>query len=325
MFLDEKDIIILLLFVVFLIIYNKKQINNFTVDNNILNNIITEDKNKINMVASVVFDITKKNLITNKYTDTFPFLKNELIINRMMADNVTTKNINVTENITINKDYSTLLFDFFPRYAIMPFYCQKSDYSDIPKKWVICNGITWYIHKTDKTLYNMIKPSDQFINDYDVVVVPDLRGRFILGMNDNDMGVVLTDTLAPRPFNSIGGESMVKLNEYELPPHQHRTWFFRNSNIAEPNGTIIKWSSLYNGFGIEDLDDSGDGNNRDDITLGDWNMRGIFDTAAYGDFGVRTAGPDPTTNNIGKQYDMNETAPHNNMPPYHIMVFIMKL
>ena len=324
MFLEQKDIIILLLFVVFLIIYNKKQINHFTVDNNVLNTIITEDKERMNMIGSVISDITEQNSITGKYTDTMPFLKNELIINRIIANDVNTKDITISENITINKDNSNLLFDFYPRYTIIPFYCQKSDYSDIPMKWVICNGITWYVHKIDKLLYSINKSNN--MTDYDTVIVPDLRGKFILGMNDNNLGSTIITDLSKRQFNSTGGESMVKLNEYQLPPHQHRTWFFRNSSNAEPNGVEIKWSSIYNNKGLDDLDlNEVESSVQSLISDWQWSRRGIFDTGAYGDFGVKKTQPVPTTNSIGKQYDVNETASHNNVPPYHIMVFIMKL
>lgn len=111
----------------------------------------------------------------------------------------------------------------------------------IPDNCVICDGSTI----TDHNLPNVSGP----------IVVPDLRGRFILGANNNysintaaatvDSSEINTHHGAPGP-QAIGGEDKVVLTVSQMPSHNHpnsltdwsaseETWY--DDNLRYPGST----------------------------------------------------------------------------------------
>lgn len=118
---------------------------------------------------------------------------------------------------------------------------------------------------------------------------PDLRSRFIYGGDGSNNG-------------ATGGEASVTLNVANIPSHGHlvRTW--NNVNSGTPKVYRDgKWENYTNGLFKPS---------------GEWDANG----------GTKTTSPqnglgDPagTTDGTGGNQ------PHNNMPPYYVLAYIMKL
>jgi microcystin-dependent protein len=116
---------------------------------------------------------------------------------------------------------------------------------------------------------------------------PNLKGRFILGMGH---GTNLTN----RKLNEIGGKENHKLTIEEMPSHNHQ---------------IKLRAACWNNGGCDDriIPANGDGN-------GQWSDNKIRGT---------------NQNNVSKTTELINSSgsnqPHNNMPPYYVLAYIMKL
>lgn len=141
---------------------------------------------------------------------------------------LTVSNLNVTPGGS---------FNLIPRGVIVSYY---GDRASVPSGWAICDGSFG---------------------------TPDLRGRFILGVNDD---IQSPSGLSVRKMNSIGGEEMHKLTIDEMPSHSHK--------YTNPYGRCTRCHS-----------------------------------------GSALGGTGDTSSPTGGD------KPHNNMPPYYVMMFIMKL
>ena len=123
--------------------------------------------------------------------------------------------------------------------------------NDIPNGWALCNGLNG---------------------------TPDLRGRFILGYNNDITSSTNSDNtttnITKNTLNYKGGEEKVKLEIKHLPKHNH------------PDN-------------INELGQGGDG-------------------AWYESGGYRLR------INSNKGFT-GEDQPHNNMPPYYVLAYIMKI
>lgn len=124
---------------------------------------------------------------------------------------------------------------------------------------------------------------------------PDLRGRFIYGYGSNQGSV----------FGKTGGTETHKLNINEMPAHNHSMQNAGNHRHETIDGNV--WDRKK--FGRSNGALSGGG-------------RAAFGTAYSSDKIFRT------TNNGNHRHNINNNGgnkPHNNMPPYRVLSYIMKL
>jgi len=114
--------------------------------------------------------------------------------------------------------------------------------ADVPKGWALCDG-------TQGT--------------------PDLRGRFVLGVNPSDN----KNDLTARPMKTTGGEETVTLTIDQMPSHVHKILQETNNSCSCGGGSC-----------------------------------------ACGGLGY-----------VADSKEAGSNKPHNNMPPYFALAYIMKL
>ena len=125
---------------------------------------------------------------------------------------------------------------------------------------------------------------------------PDLRGRFILA---SGKGKHLTN----RSLNQKSGEENVTLTAAQMPHHNHQTLIYHiwDSNMSNT-------SSMSGGHG------KGFGG-----WTGDYNSQVQNPSARWGGRDDKTHGFRSRTTHAGSNHA------HNNMPPYYVLTYIMKL
>lgn len=134
---------------------------------------------------------------------------------------------------------------------------------------------------------------------------PDLRSRFIIGASSNSFTSSNPDGLNTYPAYSVGGEEYHALTIAEMPSHAHNAYV---GNPDSNSGAAVGYSTM-NGF------DQGGIN----IPQTD---------SPYGQNATVYAGGDPNNQNSEKDVYgniTNQTLPHNNLPPYYALAFIMKI
>ena len=120
---------------------------------------------------------------------------------------------------------------------------------------------------------------------------PDLRGRFILGDGAGD-------DLTNRELNNKGGTEDHTLSINEMPSHSHKIY---RSNHKVSSDYLRKKS----------------GYNVSAITVGDGGDRNIYPHPSYW-----SNDPDNSSLYI---HESGGDQPHNNMPPFYVLIYIMKL
>ena len=134
---------------------------------------------------------------------------------------------------------------------------------------------------------------------------PDLRGRFVLGAmvgdNKDDKHTKTAVQLPGSEFGKTGGEEIVKLTLENMPPHEH--------DIIGGGGIV---GVHHRSFAGENGDDKAIRLKASDTSLPSVKAAeaGGKLTQIKGLFGL-----------VGKR----ETIPHNNMPPYWVLAYIIKL
>ena len=133
---------------------------------------------------------------------------------------------------------------------------------------------------------------------------PDLRGRFILGscstpIKDNSGNIIINS----RIINSTGGEENHKLTIDELPSHSHNYRFSLGSrgpeigsdiSMYDASGNLLPWDNIYKGY----------------RTVNYTNFGGLNNVL----FSI------PANTNL-----MGNNRQHNNMPPFYVLAYIMKI
>ena len=290
MIFDNKDIIMFSLFsvIIVLIFIKSKTHDHFTVDDTelSLSTQANSDMNTIKTISSFIND----NIIATNDTYNMPSFT---VDNLYLKKNMELYGISTIKNeINFVTHNQNIILDVFPRYAIIIYHN-----TNIPNRWVLCDGTSWWVHSTDITIEPVnIRPSYEDLDAYTMINTPDLRGRFIYGS---------TDIGGFGNFGEIGGSEKITLTEPQLPPHAHPSYMVHNSysGIFPKKYFDSKFnSSPYAPFSEINLTDI---NNKPQYAL---------DTSMYGTF----AYSDPSIQFEG-------TLPHNNMPPYITSYYIMKL
>jgi microcystin-dependent protein len=226
-------------------------------------------------------------------------------------------NIDKVELTTSGGYNNNRYLDIFPRYTILLY--NSRNLAKLPKRWVLCDGKKWYVHKTKYNDSNSEYPleigfndteaaaENAFIqqyktsfnteeyninNDFDIIHVPDLRGRFIIGSDNNKYKI-----------NSRGGTDKALLEKKHLPAHTHPSYLALNKDATKSHSML---RLNYFGHKLTVLD----------INTNETEYK-IMDIDEYGNFGY------------GEYYDNGPSYegayPHENMPPYYVSQYIMKL
>lgn len=101
--------------------------------------------------------------------------------------------------------------------------------TDPPPGSLACDGAT-YLRVDYPVLYAAL--ASPFISDSDHFVVPDLRGRSIVGTGT---GTGLT----ARSMNASGGEETHQLTASEMPSHTHNSFFWTLAPAAAPGTPVL--------------------------------------------------------------------------------------
>uniref|UniRef100_A0A6C0HV22 Phage tail collar domain-containing protein n=1 Tax=viral metagenome TaxID=1070528 RepID=A0A6C0HV22_9ZZZZ len=252
------------------------------------------------------FEVSLADAINSKYTGDIDAIRNLA----SLANNILTSNdsFSMPANTTYVKDFvvegsinftnrNSLLVNILPKFMVIAWANRI-----VPLGWAICDGKRYSLNPEGIAIENIIGD-----------LTPDLRGRFILGVGigkdkqNNDM--------TERKYGDMGGEEGVALIEAELPAHSHRMdWRFIGC------------------YGEECL---GPGNYTSvDASSGDkraWND--YSSPKQWPQYSEKTGGvlKDKTgTKFEGADQDYPDaavwtTTPHNNMPPFVVLTYIMKL
>ena len=121
---------------------------------------------------------------------------------------------------------------------------------------------------------------------------PNLRNKFVLGLGDNRLG-------------AEGGESTVKLTPAQMPSHSH-----------SGSGTTSSSGSHSHGFGVGGGGGSSGGGRG---TTEGYTCSGCSFNTSTDAGGVHSHTFNVSTSTQGK------SEPHNNMPPFYTLAYIMKL
>jgi microcystin-dependent protein len=226
------------------------------------------------------------------------------------ATTVRIKNLEVTDNVKfLTKD--TNILEIFPKFMIIS-WAQN----DPPIGWALCNGQK-YVLKTDKTVRLATDNELAIINNPVWTQTPDLRGRFILGSGTgiiyDSNGNILKDNdiiqkLSPRNLNNTGGKESNTLGEAEIPSHDHKLDF---RYVACEGGGCLGGKGLVMDNVIFET-----GNRLKQFNFTDPGAL-PHNTSKFGGELVAT-----TSKGENPSY---KTKPIDNMPPFYVLTYIMKL
>ncbi len=192
-------------------------------------------------------------------------------------------------NIT-NKD--SIILNIFPKYMVIAWGNKKT----IPLGWAICNGKRYILNDNNVAIENITGE-----------LTPDLRGRFILG---SGIGKDNNKDMTERKLNDIGGEENHKLTREELAAHKHNMDVYNHGYETCSGGILcLTFHKSLNS------------------TMKNMNTgKFLVETGNTG--GVLTENTGKLIDGADKDYPENaifKTIPHENMPPFYVLMYIMKL
>ena len=162
--------------------------------------------------------------------------------------------------------------------------------SSAPPGWKLCDGQSFDQYEFPE-LYEALGNRN---------VVPDLRSRFIIGAGQGRGNRDADPQLSNYPLNDRSGEETHKLTEAEMPSHGHK---------VNPEG--------YHQFAEVNIHYDGDPSwGAEDKTVF---VPGDEKSQRHPDFIIPTGG---TKEN--EAVWMGTTQPHNNLPPYYALTYIIK-
>jgi microcystin-dependent protein len=179
--------------------------------------------------------------------------------------------------------------------------------TDIPAGWAFCNGGKYKLNFFGKA-----------VADSKGTATPDLRSRFIVGaaVDKASSGVLLGNGLSNHSVKKIGGAENVALTKAQLPSHSHdienildkAVGCYGNNCMKGPIEGGRRWPLIAKSgeqlWNLETYPKAGDLDFKDNVSPYSKPAKEDFpwDTSLTGD-----------------------TQPHENMPPYFALAYIMKL
>jgi microcystin-dependent protein len=213
-------------------------------------------------------------------------LTNDLsIMNSIITSNVALVNNNLTSNVAL---MNGLVNNAPPALTVVAYFGSTS-----PTGWQLCDGLPLIAMDGQNVFYNIG-------SSFNPLKTPNLLGRFILGAttNINANSLIPSSITLRNDVGATGGEEKVKLDIKEMPAHSHSYNALRDD---------LGWEGQY-GFRPEYWNPLRRNNLPSGNTGGDSTMTQIQD-------------PNFPTDTTKK---MNDTKPHNNMPPYYSLIYIIK-
>ena len=212
------------------------------------------------------------------------------------ATNTKMINLEVSGDVKFTNKNSNIL-EIFPKFMVIAWAS-----SNLPNGWALCDG----------NKYSIGTDGSAKADNTNGTQTPDLRGRFILGAGTGviyDVGGNATSTsLTQRNMDDKGGEEKHKLTPDEMPPHSHNIDWSMIGCKGGDCANAQKWTgtdTLFSGNGDQMTDTYTDPKRYPHLT------------STEGGFMVTTAGKEQVA-----KYDNNT---HNNMPPFYVLYYIMKL
>jgi microcystin-dependent protein len=252
------------------------------------------------------FESTLESAINNKYTGDMDAIRNLA----SLANNILTSNdsFSMPANTTYVKDFvvegsinftnrNSLLVNILPKFMVIAWANRI-----VPLGWAICDGKRYSLNPEGIAIENIIGD-----------LTPDLRGRFILGVGIGKDKK--NNNMTERKYGDMDGEEGVALIEEELPAHSHRmNWSTIGCYGPQCYGPG-NWTSITASSG-------------DEMGWSDYSNPGHWPQYSEKAGGVIK----PKTGNKFQGADQDypdkavwDTTPHNNMPPFVVLTYIMKL
>jgi len=218
----------------------------------------------------------------NNINDTFKVLteeqnvgSNDVFIDTMdqIIFNTVNKNLKTLMDEKMNESQTmTLVNNAMPELSVISYAG-----STAPTGWQLCNGTAlkytngYFVSNTDERTSSFNKNTTG-----DLILTPDLKGKFILG--DGGSG-------ANKALHNNGGEETHTLTVAEMPKHDHKILSKHDSNS---HNNVGHRSASHHAPGYW------------------WISGNNHEADSY------------RTNYVGNN------APHNNMPPYYVLTYIIK-
>jgi microcystin-dependent protein len=221
---QDCTIIILIIIIIYLLYKTRNITNNFTNTDtqNLIYQVYNDDLKSIKNLGELVSSILKPRQVTTYDllgTETLTVTKNDILdLNGTVK---ISKDVEITKDLFINgqikfTNKNDLAMELFPQYMIVAWAS-----SIIPLGWAICDGKRYRLDKDGKAI----------ADDYGTILTPDLRGRFILGPGeiraDSKTYYESKNYVMTKPSGSdantvnMGGEDKHILIFDEMPRHDH--------------------------------------------------------------------------------------------------------
>ena len=292
--------------------------------------VISMRRNVIQLDGNIdtnILALSNSNVISNNTSNTSISIETikPLIISRptLFTQNITVDNSDLTVNGTIkcnelitNKTTEnttqTEIISSIPTGSINAFIMEKA-----PDGWLLCDG-SEYNKKDYPKLYDLIK--NTFGGSNDTFIVPDLRGRTIIGCGEGF-------NILPKTFGVFGGEERHILSLNELPTHSHlgETETIDDHNHFGSTNNAGDHTHIYNDGYYSETTELGKSVNGDVDSKLRWHSGENTTTMVGGNhvhtFVTKNAGSHShkfITENVG------ESDSHNNMQPYLVLSYIIK-
>ncbi len=208
--------------------------------------------------------------------------------NMNLSGNLTMNgNLTIDGNVKFTNKNSNIM-EIFPRYMVISW---ASD--TIPKGWALCNGDRYILDNNGDAQLSIA---------LNAIKTPDLRGRFVLG---SGQGANLTN----RTLDNSGGSENHTLTLDETPSHSHFTHYLgktsatRLGNVWGDNIEVAYETTIIN-------------NNSPSFGA-------VLNNSDSANYAMQSAAQQ--TANVGLTNSVGKNLPHNNMPPYYVLTYIMKL